>query len=75
MEKGTESLIKSYCRVQVGDLCEVLMFKVFGFIFLFLTALVTVKFGQASYRWSQLEKENREPYWEAILRDVFGIKK
>ena len=51
------------------------MFKVFGFIFLFLTALVTVKFGQASYRWSQLEKENREPYWEAILRDVFGIKK
>ncbi|MCR5803242.1 MAG: hypothetical protein K6G47_03180 [Clostridia bacterium] len=51
------------------------MMKVFGFIFLFLTALVTVKFGMASLRWSQLQKENREPYWEAILRDVFGIKK
>ena len=59
----------------MNSLREVTMMKVFGFIFLFLTALVTVKFGMASLRWSQLQKENREPYWEAILRDVFGIKK
>lgn len=45
---------------------------VFKFIFWFMFALVNTKFVFSAIRWLQTEKEDRDPFWQHIVREVFG---
>ena len=45
------------------------------YVFWFFFILVNVKIGYVAIDWVQTEKEDREPFWDVVKRDVFGIKK
>lgn len=45
-----------------------ILFKVFFWGF---NLLVTMKFGIFSFEWYQTNPEDREPYWDYILKEVF----